>query len=68
LARNVIRGDLGSRARFVGPQADVSLAWAVNSNLTFNAAYSILAPGQFIKDTGPAEIVHFVASQVQFRF
>jgi len=68
LGGNLLRPDMGSRARFVGPQADVSIAWAVNRNLNFNLAYSVLAPGRFVKDTGPAETVHFVGSQVQFKF
>jgi len=58
----------GSRARFIGTQGDASVAWAVDRNVSLNVAYSILLPGQFITDTGPVKTVHFVGSQVVFRF
>jgi len=68
LALNVVRHDSGSRARFIATEGDASVAWAVDRNVSLNLAYSILLPGWFIKDTGPARTVHFVGSQIVFRF
>src|SRR5204863_1790230 len=52
-----------STARLVGPQFDAALAWQANRNLGFAAAYSVIVPGGFVADTGPAWTVHFVGDR-----
>jgi hypothetical protein len=68
LGGNVLRPDSGSHARFVGPQVDAAVSWRANRFLSFNAAFSILWPGQFIRDTGPAETVKFFGAHVAWQF
>ncbi len=65
---NLIRPDGGSRSRYIGTQGDIVLDWQANRNLSFNFAYSILEPGAYIEDTGPAQTVQFFGAQVVFRF
>jgi hypothetical protein len=68
LGGSVLRPDGGSHARFVGHQADAAVSWRANRNLSFNVAFSILWPGQFIRDTGPAETVKFFGGHVAWQF
>ena len=65
---NLIRGDQGSKARFIGPQVEVVLEYAYSRNLGFLVSYSQFWPGRYIKDTGPSKIVHFLATELEFRF
>jgi hypothetical protein len=46
----------------------VSTAWSPNRNVTLYGGHSILWPGRFIRDTGPAEAVQFVGTHAQFRY
>jgi hypothetical protein len=59
---------MGSRSRYVTTQVDVAAGWAATPNISLYAAYSFLAPGQFIADTGPAPDVYFFGGHIQFRF
>jgi hypothetical protein len=68
LGGGLTRGDNGSRARYMGTQADAVLGWAVNRNLSFNVAYSGLTPGRYIEETGPAKVVHFFGTHLLFGF
>jgi hypothetical protein len=68
LAGNLLRGDGGSRARHVVTQGDVVVGWAIDRNLSFNLAYSIIKPGPYIADTGPAKTVRFFGTHVLFAF
>jgi hypothetical protein len=65
---NLLRSAGGSRARYIGTQADVVLGWEATRNVSFEVAYSVLEPGQFIKDTGPSKTVHFLGAETLFRF
>jgi len=65
---NVVRADMGSRSRYITTQIDVAAGWAATPTLSLYAAYSFLAPGQFIADTGPAPDVQFVGAHIQLRF
>jgi hypothetical protein len=53
----------GSRERYVGTKAGLSVHWQANRNLSFRAVGSIFAPGPFIETTGPAESVRYVLGQ-----
>jgi hypothetical protein len=68
LGGELVRPDGGSRSRYIGTQGDVTLSWTVNRNLSFYAAYSTLSPGQFIRDTGPARTVNFLAAHAAYRY
>ncbi len=64
----MIRGDMGSKARFIGTQVEVVLEYEYSRNLGFLVSYSQFRPGRYIKDTGPSETVHFVGTELEFRF
>lgn len=65
---NLVRPDGGSRARYVGTQAGVSLDWLVDRNLSLRFVYGLFGPGRFVEETGPAKTVHFVQANVVFKF
>ena len=65
-ARNLLRPDGGSRARYVGTQGDVALDKGVSRKLSLRFVYAFFAPGRFIRETGPADTVHFVQANVVF--
>ncbi len=64
----MIRGDMGSKARFIGTQVEVVLEYEYSRNLGFLVSYSQFRPGRYIKDTGPSKTVHFVGTELEFRF
>jgi hypothetical protein len=68
VAGNLIRGDQGSKARFIGTQAEVVLEYEYSRNLGFLVSYSQFRPGRYIEDTGLSKTVHFVGTEIQFRF
>lgn len=68
VAGNLLRPAGGSRARYIGTQADVVLGWEVSRHLSFEAAYSVFRPGPFIRDTGRAETVHFLGLEALWRY
>lgn len=65
---NLIRGDGGSKARFIGTQVEVGLAYEYSRNLDFSVSYSQFHPGRYIEDTGPSATIHFVGAEVRFWF
>ena len=65
---NLIRGDLGSKARYIGTQVEVVLEYEYSRNLGFLVSYSQFRAGRYIKDTGPSKTVHFVGTELEFRF
>jgi hypothetical protein len=44
------------------------LSAAVATGHSFEVAYSVFEPGQFIRETGPAKRVHFFGAETMFRF
>ena len=64
----MIRGDLGSKARFIGTQAEVVLEYEYSRTLGFLVSYSQFRAGRYIKETGPSKTVHFVGTEMEFRF
>jgi hypothetical protein len=67
-AGNLIRGDGGSKARFIGTQVEAVLEYEYSRNLGFLVSYSQFRPGRYIKETGPSETVHFAGTEIEFRF
>jgi Alginate export len=67
-AGNLIRGDVGSKARYIGTQVEAVLEYEYSRNLAFLVSYSQFLPGRYIKQTGPSKTVHFIGTEVEFRF
>ncbi|MFD1703468.1 alginate export family protein [Methylopila henanensis] len=65
---NLIRPSGGSRARYVGTQAEVVLGWEATPNVTLETSYALFEPGRFLSETGPGKTVHFVGGEIQFRY
>jgi len=65
---NLVRGDDGSSARYVGTQAEIALDWAYNRNSSLRLVYNFFAPGRYVKDTGPADTIHFVQTTFTFKY
>jgi len=65
---NLVRPDGGSTARYVGTQAEGALDWAQDRNVSVRLAYDLFAPGQYIKETGPGDTIHFVQATVTFKY
>ncbi|SMR83831.1 MULTISPECIES: alginate export family protein [Stenotrophomonas] len=65
---NLLRASGDSRAAYIGTQGDVVLGWEVSRQLSFEAAYSVFKPGDFIRETGNAETVHFVGLEALWRY
>jgi hypothetical protein len=64
----LVRPSNGSRARYIGTQADVVLGWEPTRWFSAELAYSVFAPGQFVKDTGPSKTTHFVGFETVVKF
>lgn len=64
----LIRGPGGSRARFIGRQAEATLDWQATPELELSASLSVFDPGAFIRQTGPAETIGMFGLEANFRF
>jgi hypothetical protein len=64
----LIRGPGGSRARFIGKEAEATLDWQATPELELSASLSAFAPGAFIRETGPAETIGMFGLEANFRF
>lgn len=64
----LIRAPDGSRARFIGRQAEATLDWQATPELELSTSLSVFAPGAFIRQTGPAETIGMVGLEANFRF
>lgn len=67
-AGNLIRSDGGSRARFIGTQAEILLNYHPTRNLEFEFALSQFTPGRFIKETGSSDTAYFASAEIKFTF
>jgi hypothetical protein len=65
---DIVRASGGSRARYIGMQADLVLGWEPVRWFSAELAYSVFAPGEFIEDTGPSKIAHFVGFETAVKF
>src|SRR5262249_51221338 len=64
---NVIRGP-GGNERFIGHQLSVGLEQTLGRHTTINAAYSHFFTGDYLRSSGPAADVDFVAVWLTYRF
>jgi hypothetical protein len=66
---NIVRGDAErGGATYIGNQLEVIAEWSPTRELSFVISYSQFTPGAFIRETGPAETIHFVAVQTTIQF
>nr|WP_245405899.1 alginate export family protein [Sphingobium sp. Sx8-8] len=65
---NLIRAANGSHARFIGKEAEATLAWQATPELELSASLSFFAPGAFIRQTGPAKTITMTGLEANFRF
>ena len=69
LGGNIVR-DTSERggATFIGNQLEVVAEWSPIRELAFLASYSQFKPGAFIRESGPAETIHFIAVEAILQF
>jgi len=64
----LLRSSEGSDARFVGSAVSLTTDWRINKYMTATAIHSHFFPGQFIRETGPADSIDFVELTLQLLF
>lgn len=65
---NLVRAPGGSSRRFIGKEAEATLAWQATAELELSTSLSAFAPGAFIHDTGSAKTITMVGFESNFRF
>jgi hypothetical protein len=65
---NLIRTADDSRARFIGKEAEATVAWQITSELELSTSLSLFAPGAVIRQTGPARTTTLIGFEANFRF
>ena len=65
---NLIRAPGDSDARFIGKEAEATIAWQASAEWELSASLSAFAPGAFIRDTGPAKTITMLGLESNFRF
>jgi hypothetical protein len=65
---NLIRAPGTANARFIGKEAEVTLAWQTTPELELSTSFSAFAPGAFIRQTGPAKTITMLGFESNFRF
>lgn len=64
----MIRAPGTSHARFIGKEAEATLAWQTTAELELSASLSVFSPGTFIRQTGPAHRITMIGFESNFRF
>jgi hypothetical protein len=57
-----------SRARFVGVNPDVALAWQIDRHLQLTALFSHFFVGPFLRETTPGRAVNYGFTALTYRF
>jgi hypothetical protein len=65
---DLVRPSDGSRSRYIGTQADLTLGWQPVAWFSAALSYSVFVPGPFIQDTGPSKTAHFVGVEAMLKF
>ena len=65
---NVLRSAEGTQSRFVGHSPGVEAVWQVTERLSLTGNASLFTAGPFIKETGPARTIGFLAGWATYRF
>jgi hypothetical protein len=64
----LLRPDGGSDARYIGTQAEALLEFQLDRHFSASVSYSVFTAGEFIRDTGDDETIHFVGVEAMYRF
>ena len=64
----LLRPGTGSRARFIGSQANFELRWALTPHVTLAVNPSGFLTGEFLKETPPSENIAFLNIGLVYRF
>jgi hypothetical protein len=64
---NLLRAPGAARARFIGKQAEGTLAWQATRELELSTSLSAFAPGGFIRQTGTARTIVLLGLEASFR-
>ncbi|WP_375194374.1 alginate export family protein [Sphingobium sp.] len=65
---HLIRAAGDSRPRFIGKQAEATMAWQATAEWELSASLSAFAPGAFLRQTGPAKTLAMLGLESNFRF
>lgn len=68
IAGNTLRPVGGSRSRFIGFEPELTVNWEPNSQFSLSSSVTAFAPGDFVRDTGPAETVVFWSLEFGYWF
>ena len=64
----LLRSAEGTRSRFVGHSPGVEAIWQVKGYLSLTGNASLFTAGPFIRESGPARTIRFLAGWVTYRF
>lgn len=64
---NLVRAPGTASARFIGKEAEASLSWQATPELELSTSLSAFAPGDFIRQTGPARTITLLGFEANFR-
>lgn len=65
---DLIRAPGTATARFIGKEAEATLAWQATPEWELSASLSAFAPGAFIRQTGAAKTIAMLGLESNFRF
>lgn len=65
---NLIRAPGDATARYIGKQAEATLAWQATPELELSTSISAFDPGSFIRQTGRARTIAMLGLETNFRF
>lgn len=65
---HLVRAAGNSRARFIGKEAEMTLAWQTTPELELSVSASLFTPGRFISETGPSRTISMFGLESNFRF
>ena len=65
---HLLRAPTPGAARFVGKQAEATLAWQATPELSLSGSLSAFLAGEFLRDTGRHRIIAMAAIEAGFKF
>ena len=65
---SLLRSAEGTRSRFVGHSPGIEAIWQVKGYLSLTGNASIFTAGPFIRESGPARTIRFLAGWATYRF
>lgn len=68
VAGSVFKADGSSDSAYIGSELDLTLAYTVDSHLSFLAGYSFFMPGAFLSDSGASAPLNFGYLQTAYVF